>query len=329
MSTRTFSFPVTAPGNALATAVNSLAVNEWRAFTSSTFPTFGGDSFFREPGGNAGTQGTQPGWVLDYSQIGYRDAARGKIFHIGGSYNSRCYLCTYTEATNAWSRVTLPAAITHTWDQSAYDPTRGLFYIFDQAAMICWTVNVDTHALTPIGAPYTDSQETANVRYFAPSDKVIAYRGRFGAIKTLAGGGSTWSTLGQDASPPDRGGLSSYDHVNNELYVCGGMTQPTSLRKVSATGAVTVLTPTGSPPAFTATSVMLPDPQTGLPVVFMYSGATTVHYWTGATWSSISTWPLTELGNASLFGVALTGFANRSVFMFVNKNNTIYLYRRS
>jgi hypothetical protein len=334
VTTRTFTFPVTAPpnGGAFVTAVNSIPVG-WTEFTGSTFPTYGGFSFFREPGGN----GNEAGWILDYSQIGYRDATRGKIYHIGAAYNNRCYLCVFDEVTGAWSRTTLTPAlaapgITHTWDQLAYDPTRGLLYFFDPAAMNGWSCNVDTAALVAIpGGPMLESAETANVRYFATSDKLVAYRGRSAGgpapIKTMPGGGSAWSALGAgDSSPPDRGGLSSYDHVNNELYVCGGLSAPTSLRKVSAAGAVTLLSPSGGPQAFTATSVMLPDPQTGLPVVFMYGGA--VQAWTGSAWSSISTYPA-AMGGSGQFGVSLTGFSGRSVFMFVNYANTVYLYRRS
>jgi hypothetical protein len=328
MTARTFVLRVQAPVNSFADAVNSLAVGEWRAYTTATFPTFGGDSFFREPGGV-----NQAGWILDYSQIGYRDAARGKIFHIGAAYNLRCYLCVFTEATNTWSRATIAADITHSWDQLAYDPTRGLFYLFNPAAMSGWSYHVDTAVLTPItGGPMLESAETANVRYFATSDKLVAYRGRSAGgpapIKTMPGGGSAWSALGSgdtNVPAPDRGGLSAYDHINNELYVCGGRDLPTSLRKVSAAGAVTVLS-SSSPPAFTAQAVMLPDPQTGLPVVFMYSGA--VAAWTGAAWSTLpTTYPMG--GAHGQFGVSLTGFAGRSVFMFVNSVNTVYLYRRT
>jgi hypothetical protein len=328
---RTLTFNVGAASTNLSTAVNALSVGQWAAFTSSSFPTYGGPPtfsspgaylFFREPGdpGEAAN-------ILDYSQIGYRDATRGKIFHIGAAYNGRCFFCVYDEATDAWSRYTINADITHSWDQLSYDSARGLLYIFSPSAQASWSYNVDTRVLTALtNGPHTNSAETVNARYFPAADKTVTYRGADGGIRALAGGATTWTTLGTDPNAfLGRGGLSSYDHVNGELYVCGGITLTTTLRKINSAGTVTQLSSSG-PPAFTATSLMLPDPQTGLPVVFMYGSA--VQAWTGSSWSSISTFP-SALGSSRLFGVSLTGFSGRSVFMFINGSNVVYLYRRS
>jgi hypothetical protein len=329
MTTRTFTFTVASALSPLETAAGNLSSNTWTTF-ATTLPTYGDAPTFASPGqygffvepGNPGV----PGSILDYSQVGYYDRTRRKVFHIGAAYNGRCFLATYNEPTNAWSRTTLAADITHSWDQFSYDSLRGIGYIFNEHGTLAWSVNISTGALAVLTPPYASTSEAASVRYLETADKHIAIRGSDEGMRALVGGGSAWTSMGTAAgSVRGRNGLSAYNHLTDEMYYGGGFSS-TALRKVNSTGTVTQLAATG-PTMFSTQSWMVPDPQTGLPVVFGTNGQ--VHAWTGSAWTQLSTtFPAGAYANSRTFGVSLRGISG-SVFMFVNAANGVYLYRRS
>lgn len=312
--------PAPAPGtpSALNAAVNSMAVNEFKLFKDSGWPTnlFAGDGSSTDP-------------TLAFVHVGVRDPGRRKLFFVGAGYGP-AWWSQYDEASDTWSRSSYGSLI-HGWDHLAYDSSRGYFYYGGQSGQDQYRIDVGSGARTSAAAPWNSFVDTYGMEYWPALDSVlfadrngtIYRRTNAGAVSTFASGGPS---LGYDQAL-------TYNPVRNVMYWGGGNGTETVFREVSQAGVITTLS--NSPGIDCTRQKLVCGDQTGDAVLINFAAGTVSRYVHGSGWSSVPvSLPSAVVTSGPLtMAIPLHGFAGREVFMLVRctgpSSAECYLYRYS
>jgi hypothetical protein len=302
----------------LRSAVESMAVNEWRLFKSGGWPT----NYFSGQGSNSDG-------VLSYVHSGVRDPYRMKLFYCGAGYGP-LWFCTYDEVTGTWSRASYSNEI-HAWDHTAYDVVRGIFYYGSQGGGEQRQISVDSMRGSSAVAPWASLIDTYGMEFWPSLDSTF-FADRSGTLYRRTYGGSTSTFVSRGPSLGYHQFL-THNPVRNVMYWGGGNGTETVFREVSSSGVITTLP--NSPGIDITRQKALCGDQTGDLVVFNFSAGTVSRYRHGSGWSSVSTsWPsnLTETQARSM-AIPLHGLGSREVFMLFrmtgNSEAVCYLYRYS
>jgi hypothetical protein len=324
----------------------AMTANSWRQLPA-TFADIGGQPFWYEPGGGGGS-GSSPNWILDYSHDGYYDSIRKRVYHIGASYNNRCYWIVFDQVSNTWSRSTMSGwDIVHSFDHLAYNPTTGYFYFLFIQGFPTARLNVDVGPSSVqnwAGGPDFGGSSNKCLDYDSANNRLL-FVFRDGTILALPEGSPTWTTLlpavGGDAGYSQ---LAAYDAVHSIWFYGGGNFTPTAFKALRCVAApVTsdrITITTSAPRIYLNESFMACEPVTGQVLLFNSLDASVYKFshngtWpVSGTWSQVSTMPAGAYnggGNPRMFVTPLNNLPGgaSAVMVVSSMDQQVWIYRYS
>ena len=324
--------PAIAGASALSDAAARLAPGAWVEITTTNQQSL----LIRSNGGD----------LMEYGNKMYWDPGSRQMFFCGashhGTFSQDCV--KYNDDSNSWSSIGLfasgsgPDPISHTYDNSAGDPTRGHFYHHAYNSLITYRYKISTGTWSSLPAFNMVSGQSLqcciSIEYALNMDRLILLHPWSNTLHFYSENSNTWETpnvtdIGNGAYHT----LSAYGSDNGGYYLFGGGAQtPTTIARVNGSRAVSAAaTPAGSWDILH--SVVAADPVTGK--VLQFPGGSTIREYNAASNSWRDTGITARFQSSGDNSSCLVGpISTYGVIMMVCSTNSqtvahVYLYKHT
>lgn len=319
--------------SALATQANNLAAGSWASLTGSSGLNY---ALITDPSGVAN--------ILDFCNKGGRDTVAKRCIFQGGAHTGAGGLTgafILDETSHTWSQITpsYSSTLSHNWDSSCVDPTRGDFYAFSKTSSTVRRLPSGSTTWSTIATLSISTPESLSLFWDEGRDGLMAWNRNTGLeFWAYSSGVGSWTNLGNPGINGDLGMYGGYC-TNGELFLSDGQVNTTKfwIYQTNNTFSSALTAPVAVYVAQGTANIVNADSSSGrILVTNKVTGAMSAYLPTTRTWKTVTPTngnvPLgVNLANTDAFSIDLRDLGCTMYFSGNNNGDTpsVYLYKHT